>query len=244
MLILSGDISLNPGPVYNSQLSCSNEWNVFKAKGVHLIHLNINSLLPKFDEIQYLAARTNAVVITISESKLDETVLQSEIQISNYELLRWDRNRNVGGVACCIRSDIGYLQKHFFPKEIENIFIEVLLPKTKPIIAGIIFRPPNQSNLEIINANFDKLDTNTKESYILGDFNINMHHNNKYIVRDDNRNSSKILSRNIKNYHQFCTMHGLKQLMKSPTRVTCSKSTLIDHILGSFFSTVSQKRCH
>ena len=221
-----------------------NEWNVFKAKGVHLIHLNINSLLPKFNEIRYLAARTNDAVITISGSKLDETVLQPEIQISNYELLRWDRNRNVGGAACCIRSDIGYLQKHFFPKEIENIFIEVLLPKTKPIIVGIIYRPPNQSNLEIINANFDKLDTSTKESYILGDFNINMYHNNKYIVRDDNRNSSKFLSRNIKNYHQFCTMHGLKQLMKSPTRVTCSKSTLIDHILASLFSAVSQKRCH
>ena len=31
--------------------------------------------------------------------------------------------------------------------------------------------PPNQSNfLEIINANFDKLDTDMKELYIVGDF--------------------------------------------------------------------------
>ena len=47
LLILSGNISLNPGPVYNSRSSCSNEWNIFKAKGVRLIHLNVNSLLPK-----------------------------------------------------------------------------------------------------------------------------------------------------------------------------------------------------
>ena len=81
MLILSGDISLNPGPVYNSRPSCSNEWNVFKEKG-----------------------------------------------------------------------------------NIENIFAEILLPKTKLLIVGIIYRPPNQSNfLEIIKANFDKL-----ESYIFG----------------------------------------------------------------------------
>ena len=67
-----------------------------------------------------------------------------------------------------------------------------------------------------------------------------MYQNNKYIVRDDNRISSKFLSSDIKNYHQFCTMHGLKQLIKSPTRVTCSTSTIID-IIASFPSRVSQK---
>ena len=127
-------------------------------------------------------------VIRISESKLDETILQSEIQISNYELLRCDRNRNGGGVACYIRSDIGYLQKHFFRKENKNISVEILVPKTKPLIVGIIYRPLNQSKfLEIINSNFVKLDADTKESYILGDLNINMYQNNKYIARDDNR---------------------------------------------------------
>ena len=68
-----------------------------------------------------------------------------------------------------------------------------------------------------------------------------MYQNNKYIVRDDNTISSKFLSNDIKNYHQFYTMHGLKQLIKSPTRVTCSTSTLIDHILASFSSRVFQR---
>ena len=36
-------------------------------------------------------------------------------------------------------------------------------------------------------------------------------------------------------------MHGLKQLIESPTNVTCSTSILIDHILASFPSRVSQK---
>ena len=77
-------------------------------------------------------------------------------------------------------------KKHFFPREIKNIFVEILLPKAKLLIVGIIYRPPNQSNfLEIINTNFDKLDINSKESHILGDFNINMYQNNKYIVHND-----------------------------------------------------------
>ena len=116
------------------------------------------------------------------------------------------------------------------------------MPKTKPLIVEIIYSPPNQSNfLEIINANFGKLDIVTKDSYILGDFNINMCHNNKYIVHDENTISSKFLSSDIKNFHQFCTMHGLKQLIKSPINVTCSTSTLTDHIIARFPSRVSQK---
>ena len=147
----------------------------------------------------------------MSDSKLDETILHLNIQISNYELLRCNRNRNGEGAACYIRSDIGYLQKHFFLKKIEDISIEIILHKINPLIIGIIYRPPDQGTfLQIINANVDKLDINIKELNILGDFNINMYKNNKYIVLDDNTISLKFLSSDIKNYHQFCTMHGLK----------------------------------
>ena len=242
LLLLSGDISLNPGLVYNNQSLHSNEWNVFRSKGIHLIHLNVNSLLPKIDEIRYIAERTKAAVIGITESKLDESIFQSEIQIDNYDLLRCDRNRNGGGVAYYIRSDISYVQKDFFPIVIENIFFKILLLKTTPITVGIMYRPPSQTNfLEILNMTFEKVDIGKNEIYILDDFNINMYHNSRYIARDGNTISSKFLSHDIKNYHQFCTMHGLKQLIQSPTRVTCSTSTLIDHILTSAPSRVSQK---
>ena len=72
-LILSGDITLNPGPVYNNQSLDVNEWNVFRSKGIHLIHLNVNSLLPNIDEICYRAERTKAPVIGITESKLHKS---------------------------------------------------------------------------------------------------------------------------------------------------------------------------
>ena len=88
---------------------------------------------------------------------------------------------------------------------------------------------------------FEKFDIDKKEIYILGDFNVNMYHNDRYIVRDENTISSKFLSHDVKNYHQFCTMHGLKQLIQSATRVTSTTSTLTDHILTSAPSRVSQK---
>ena len=55
-----------------------------------------------------------------------------------------DRKRNDEGVACYVTSDISYIQKQYFPEEIENIFFEILLPKTKPIVVGIIYRSSSQ----------------------------------------------------------------------------------------------------
>ena len=104
LLLLSGDISLNPGPFYQDTMQCSNEWNVFKKRGLHFIHLNINSLLSKIEELLYIAKSTNAAIIGISESKLDASVLDSEISIYNYKILLSDRNRQGGGVACYVRS--------------------------------------------------------------------------------------------------------------------------------------------
>ena len=107
------------------------------------------------------------------------------------------------------------------------------MPKTKPLIVGIMYRAPNQNN-------FSKI-INAKESNILSDSLKNMYQNNKHTVRDDNTISLKLVSSNIKYYHKFCTMYDLKQLIQSPTSVICSTSTLIHHILASFPSSVSQK---
>ena len=86
-----------------------------------------------------------------------------EIQINNYDLLRRYRNRNGGGVDCYIRSDISYIQKQCFPEEIENVFFEILLPKIKPTVFGIIYRSPSENSFhEILNKNFPSIDTDAK----------------------------------------------------------------------------------
>ena len=104
-----GDINLNPGPtapkrnyilcellpINNCSFSTermgyqldplstvSNDaWNIFQKRGMYFIHLNINSILPKIDEIRYIAKLTNATVIGLSETKLDNTVLSRELGI-------------------------------------------------------------------------------------------------------------------------------------------------------------------
>ena len=79
-------------------------WNLFQKRGMHFIHLNINSNLPKIDKIRYIAKLTNATVIGLSKTKLSKAVLSSELEIEGYDLVRSDRSRRGGGVACFVKN--------------------------------------------------------------------------------------------------------------------------------------------
>ena len=56
----------------------------FRKKGLHSLHLNIDSLLSKIDELSLIAQKANATVIGISETKLDRSALDSEVKICGY----------------------------------------------------------------------------------------------------------------------------------------------------------------
>ena len=182
LILLSGDISLNPEPNHQHKLQCLKEWNIFKSRGLHFIHLNINSLLPKIEELWIIAKSTNTAIIGISESKLDEPVLEPEIQIHDYKILRCDRNVHGGGVACYIRTYLSYNILSVFSREIESVFFEILLLNFEPITVGTIYRRPNQSDfLEALNESMNKIDSISNEIYIICDFNINLSLNDSYI---------------------------------------------------------------
>ena len=46
-------------------------------------HLNVNSLLPKIEELRTLAFNTNISVLLITETKLDNTVSNEELKIDS-----------------------------------------------------------------------------------------------------------------------------------------------------------------
>ena len=140
ILLLSGDINLNPGPNADvlpfSNESFSNDesqifpgsddgnlnfekWAVFKKKGLHFLHIDINSLLPKIDELRYLTNLSNTSIVGIGETKLYDSISSSEIEIEDYDLLRLDRSRRGGGVACYIKKSLAYNYKDKFAKALK-----------------------------------------------------------------------------------------------------------------------------
>ena len=188
---------LNPGPIQNDHLK--ENWKTLTNRGQHFIHLNINSLLPKIDELREIVKISNPTVIGITETKLDNSIGDSEISIDGYCAIRRDRNRKGGGVICYATNKICYNNKNCISNEIENIFIELLIPKTKPITVGIIYKPPDQTRfLEILSDSLNSLNMLSEEWHILGDLNINLYQKgstlgqeNKNIIKSANRISSE-----------------------------------------------------
>ena len=92
--------------------------------------------------------------------------MSSELEIEGYDLVRSDRSRRGGGVACFVKNSISYNWKLDFCINTKSIFIEIFLPKSKPVLIGILHRPPDK---------YDFLNC------LFGDININLQPKDKEI---------------------------------------------------------------
>ena len=130
-MLLSGDISLNPG-LNRTNRQLTENLKVFKNRGLLFIHLNINNILSKTDELREIVIVSNAIVAGITELKLDDSIC-----IEGYNIIRCDQNSKSGSAVCYVCIKICFNAKNCISNEIENFFIELRIPKTKPITVGI-----------------------------------------------------------------------------------------------------------
>ena len=229
-------------------VSLADEAQWFKKKGLHFVHLNCNSLLHKIEEIREFVLQCKPHVMCFSESKTDSTITNEEIKLDEYTHIRRDRTRNGGGVACYVRKGVDYNERTDFSNDFENIFIDILLPKTTPILFGVVYRPQTTLNFDellaksILDANsFDK-----QEVYIMGDTNYNLlDRKMNFILKKGYRFSKDLTNYTtplylVKKYIALMKTFGLKQLIEEPTRTTDKTSTLLDHILVNTPSKVTQ----
>ena len=100
--------------------------------------------------MRHFAELTNASVIGTSKTKLNGSVLNNEIVIEGYNLIRVYRSRKGGGVAYFIKHSVAHNYKANMCLNTENKFTEIYLPKSKPIIVGTLYRPPYKSTLLIV----------------------------------------------------------------------------------------------
>ena len=137
----------------------------------------------------------------------------SELEVDGYDLVRLDRSRRGGGVACYIKSLIAYSYKESFCSNTESIFVDIFLPKSKPILLGILCRPPDKSDfVKYINNVFTETGVLDKqERYPLGDLNINLILDEKEIFSNKSyRSDGQNLPPLTKGYLDFCFSFSLE----------------------------------
>ena len=110
--------------------------------------MNARSLLDKITELRDIATQTRAAIIGVSDTWLDGTVTNSEIELEGYNIIIRDRDRHGSGVCTFIRNDIAFSERTDLKNpKLEAVWCDILLPKTKPIIEGTCYRPPNKMTL-------------------------------------------------------------------------------------------------
>ena len=79
-----------------------------------LLYSNVSNILPKLEELKTIVGNTKAAVISITQSKIDNSVSNAEIGIPCYCILRDDRNRYRGTVACYVGENLCFNLRNIF----------------------------------------------------------------------------------------------------------------------------------
>ena len=162
-------------------------------------------------------------VFAISESWLDTTVSDLEIEILGYNIYRVDRGNKAGGGVCAyvasnyrteLLTDISNISSNGF----HQLWLKIQVRNLKSIIICTVHRPPD-TTLTCLEDNLTAtLIYADKPMYIMGDLNCNL-------LNAECTEPKSLTS--------FCESFNLSQLIASATRVTNSSCSLIDVILTS-----------
>jgi hypothetical protein len=157
LILLSGDVELNPGMVDQHKSGC--------IKNLKMAHLNIRSLKNRghYIEVKNLVSENDFDILTISETWLNGSVHDSEIVIPGYTIKRLNRKNKTGGGMCVFVKEIYKVKQLSKLSAISSggfhqLWLSIQINKHKSFIVCTAYRPPDCS--------LDCFDQELSESFI------------------------------------------------------------------------------
>lgn len=176
VILLCGDVHPQPGPSAHAKRG-SNESRTQTTKPSacqatknrkHLMsvaHLNVRSLASRenFHLLKQTVTSTNYDIFTISESWLDSTVCDADIQIPGYTPFRQDRgaHKRGGGLVVYVKNifKASVIEKWstVFESNFQQLWLKVQCKKFKSFLLCTAYRPPDTPKdfLETLSEAFD-----------------------------------------------------------------------------------------
>ena len=176
-------------------------------------HLNAQSLLGNFNQIEAHILSRDIDVMCISESWLLPLTASRFIDIPGYSVYRCDAGMG-GGVCVYVKENLKVnvltptLER---PENIEDIWMTVQYENLPSFLIGCVYRHPHALNnsFTYLSDVFTSMCLRNKPLLVLGDFN------------DDQFLPNNKIEKITQSLH-------LTQMIKKPTRITSTSSTLID----------------
>ena len=161
ILILSGDIGLNPGPSVRNTKACL---------------LNARSLRNKTSAFSEFVLSNDLNIIGVTETWLrpsDTQGLMDEIIPIGFQLHHVPRRNKKSGVAVFVRNDIDSVHC----QTDQHITVKMSDRQSSQLLTHIIYRPPSTSKskfMEEFNSFMELAALSPHENIILGDVNIQL----------------------------------------------------------------------
>jgi Reverse transcriptase (RNA-dependent DNA polymerase)/Endonuclease-reverse transcriptase len=180
------------------------------------------------DEVRQLLHSKKPPILSLVETHVTSEILQQELEVEGYKLENClSTSRHTGGIAIYIREDIKYkiCANYNIGTNIWVIDIRISASAKNHIFLKVLYHSPSASHsdfLKYFNEWIDELVDHKSRTIILGDFNIDISKSSYY--------SNKLKS--------IINSSGMRQLVKTPTRVTHNSKTIIDLVLTNDYSKV------
>ena len=172
----------------------SNNTNPTSKRGLHIAHLNCQSICNKLDYVKLQIKLSGFDIFTLSETWLTQNYPEELLDIPLYDMIRQDPNwegcrgnKRGGGVALYLKQGIKYstAELQIFnvsSQNMEILWVTIKNDNQRKIIIGTLYRPPQGNVKEFVEALTvvvnDIVDGTKADIFILGDFNINYQESN------------------------------------------------------------------
>ena len=138
--------------------------------------LNVGRLLTHIDELKIFVFENKPHIIGINETKLDHTVIDGEVEIDEYQIIRNHRDSFGGGIALYIHDNVPFTQYDAICSNLESLSIKLNIPYVRPILITTIYKPPGSTvdlfpRLEELLKSLEPDDT---EIIFMGDLNCDL----------------------------------------------------------------------
>jgi exonuclease III len=199
---------------------------IHKTKGLFIIHLNVQSLVKKIEQIRIFCTIYKPHLLSLTETWLNTSHTDFELNVSGYEIFRCDRtdDRRGGGALIYSLIDRNYdLERvHVEKNDIEFVTLKLKYKHSHCFYVTSLYCPPNSTEL-IKNSLLESFnDILCNECIFIGDFNLDLKCTEK---------TGKWLE-GMRN-------NNFNQLICESTRITKNSSTIIDHIYTNDLKNIS-----
>ena len=205
-------------------------------KSTSIFHLNVHSIEKHIDELRnyLMLANYEFDVLAISESKLQSNIQPKvDISINGYHYpLSTPTKATKGGVLLYINSKLLFKPRpdlHIYAdKAIESHFAEIINPKGKNSIIGVIYRHYTSNPIDFLETYLKPLvqnklskDISNKNVYLAGDFNFDL---------------TNVSNQETSDFFDTMTSSQLLPTISLPTKLNRQHNTIHDNIFTNQFN--------